>query len=129
MENLVEWYSYLKFTQLPSSGGICRRSLFWRSNVIRFSIVFNFSGSIDPTWLLLIKIVSSVGMRYRTSGSVLNLLKYEQNTLSLFEWGKNHSFNQMIWSLYHEIKFSLCKLFYIWYKSCIQIFQKIKKMD
>ena len=70
---------YLKFTQLPSSGGICRRSLFWRSNVIRFSIVFIFWGSKDPTWLLLIKIVSSVGIRYRTSGSILNLLEYEQN--------------------------------------------------
>lgn len=78
--------SYLSCTQFPSSGGICRRSLFWRSRVLRFSISFILWGSTEPTWLLLIRTASNVGMSYRTGGSTLNLLRYKKDT-SMY-WAK-----------------------------------------
>lgn len=78
--------SYRSCTQFPSSGGICRRSLFWRSRVLRFSISFIFWGSTEPTWLLLIRTASNVGMWYRTGGSTVNLLRYKKDT-SMY-WAK-----------------------------------------
>lgn len=79
---------YLSCTQFPSSGGICRRSLFWRSRVLRFSISFIFWGSTEPTWLLLIRTASNVGMWYRTGGSTVNLLRYKKDTSMYWATGQ-----------------------------------------
>lgn len=69
---------YLRLVQLPSSGGTCMMSLFCRSRVDNLSSSLRRTGSMAPTWLLLIKIVSSVKMRYSTSGKDLNLRKIKQ---------------------------------------------------
>lgn len=66
-------FPYLRLVQLPSSGGTCMMSLFCRSSVDNLSSSLSCTGSMAPTWLLLIKIVSRVKMRYRTSGKHLNL--------------------------------------------------------
>lgn len=65
--------THLRFSQLPSSGGTWRRSLFCRSSVPSLSSPFSCTGSMDPTWLLLSRMFSRAGRWYRTLGNTLNL--------------------------------------------------------
>lgn len=75
----MENYTHLRLVQLPSSGGTCIISLLDRSRVDRLLRVFIWTGSMPPTWLLLIKMVSRYEMRYSTSGNDLNLKRNVNN--------------------------------------------------
>lgn len=98
-------FAYLRLVQLPSSGGTCMMSLFCRSRVDNLSSSFSRTGSMAPTWLLLIKIVSRVKMLYSTSGKLLNLRKIKERN-----W---------IWTRIRRFIFSPCLEIDSLFRTCV----------